>query len=279
MAAHDNLKMVSEMIISNKVNTLVGMPSYIIQLLKENLEDLKEYGKLKKIFFGGEHFSEKQREWIKSELNVEIIRSAAYGSVDAGPLGFQCPSCEGSIHHLLDSNQSLEILEIENDKPCAPGVTGRLVFTSKNREVLNIKRYDLGDLGKWVDGICPCGRKTPRFELQGRAGDIFRAGGTFINFQKIEHILRNKFEYSGESQIVISKHEGVDKLELFLDEKFSNDPLKQVEKEILAGYHELYEAAIREKGMLFKLSNINGPSFCRTSGSGKLKRVVDSRED
>lgn len=277
MAAHENLEMVSQMIISNKVNTLVGMPSYIIQLLKENSSDFKKYGKLEKIFYGGEHFSEKQRIWIKNEFNVQIIRSAAYGSVDAGPLGFQCPSCEGSVHHLLDSNQSLEILEIENDTPCAPGVTGRLIFTSKNREVLNIKRYDLGDLGKWIDGDCPCGRKTPRFELQGRAGDIFRAGGTFVNFQKIEKILRDKFEYSGESQIIISKVEDLDTVEILLDEEFSKVALDLVEKEVLTNYHELYEVAIIEKGLNLIFKNINGNNFSRTSGSGKLRRVVDSR--
>lgn len=277
MAAHENLEMVGDMIIQNKVNTLVGMPSYIIQLLKENLTALKDYGKLKKIFYGGEHFSEKQRSWIREELGIETIRSAAYGSVDAGPLGFQCPACEGSIHHLLDSNQSLEILEIESDKPCPPGQTGRLVFTSKNREVLNIKRYDLGDLGRWVDGVCPCSRKTPRFELQGRAGDIFRAGGTFINYQKIETILIDKFSFAGESQIVITQSEGLDHVKLLLDESFNIGKEQEIFSIVLNNYHELYEVSVLEKGMVFLVEYISGSGLERTSGSGKLRRVVDER--
>ncbi len=277
MAAHENHKMVGEMIISNKVNTLVGMPSYIIQLIKENLIELKEYGKLKKIFFGGEHFSKKQRDWIQDELGITIIRSAAYGSVDAGPLGFQCPSCEGSVHHLLDSNQSLEILHLEKDLPCEVGETGRLVFSSKNREVLDIKRYDLGDLGRWVEGGCPCGRKTPRFELQGRSGDIFRAGGTFINFQKIEIILRDQFDFSGEAQIVIEKEDGLDKVNLSLDSVFIREKEDFIRNIIMDKYHELYEVADLENGLEFKVQLVDGNSFERTTGSGKLIRVKDKR--
>lgn len=278
MSAHDNLKMVGDMIISNKVNTLVGMPSYIVQVIKENFEELKEYGKLEKIFFGGEHFSKKQREWITSELGVKMIRSAAYGSVDAGPLGFQCPCCEGSVHHLLSSNQSLEILKLESDEPSHVGETGRLVFTSKNREVMDIKRYDLGDLGRWVEGTCPCGRKTPRFELQGRSGDIFRAGGTFINFQMIELILRDKFDYSGESQIIIEQIKGHDKVNLILDNAFVKNPSEEVLKSVMDNYHELYEVAELENGLDMRIDCIEGKNFLRTKGSGKLIRVSDQRE-
>lgn len=277
MAAHEDLEMVGEMIVSNEVNTLVGMPSYMIQLIKANLEKFKKYGKLEKIFFGGEHFSEKQRLWIKEELGVEVIRSAAYGSVDAGPLGFQCPCCEGSVHHLLSANQSLEILKIDSDEPCAIGETGRLVFTSKNREVLDIKRYDLGDLGRWMEGDCDCGRKTPRFELQGRSGDIFRAGGTFVNFKKIEKILIDSFDFSGESQILISNDKGKDEVRLNLDSEFSNNDEKDIFDSIIENYSELFEAVVKERGINFEVRNIPGKSLQRTDGSGKLIRVKDLR--
>ncbi|MBK24368.1 MAG: hypothetical protein CME70_10260 [Halobacteriovorax sp.] len=277
MAAHENLKMVGEAIIDNNVNTLVGMPSYIVQLLKENIDLFKKYGKLEKIFFGGEHFSKKQRVWIQNQLGIKVIRSAAYGSVDAGPLGFQCPACEGSVHHLLDSNQSLEILQIEADLPCIKGETGRLVFSSKNREVLDIKRYDLGDLGRWVEGDCPCGRKTPRFELQGRSGDIFRAGGTFINFQKIEIILRDKFDFSGEAQIIIKKNGDLDEVNLLIDSAFIQEQESEIRTHIMKKYHELHEVADLEKGLYFKVLLIDGENLERTSGSGKLIRVKDMR--
>lgn len=279
MAAYDNLEMVGEMIIEGHVNTLLGMPSYLIQLIKANISKFKEYGRLEKIFYGGEHFSEKQRTWLKKELGIKIIRSAAYGSVDAGPLGFQCPHCEGSVHHLLDSNQSLEILKLDSDHPCAPGETGRLVFTSKNREVMDIKRYDLGDLGAWVKGDCSCGRKTARFELKGRAGDIFRAGGTFINFQKFEVCLKNKFDYSGELQVQIEKKEGLDLVKLLLDSDFTSFSENEVSQAIFGDYYELNEVAVIEKGLKLEVQFIKGSLFKRTSGSGKLIRVLDLRDE
>lgn len=279
MAAYENLEMVGDMIIEGHVNTLLGMPSYLIQLIKANLPRFKKYGKLEKIFYGGEHFSEKQRMWLREELGIKVIRSAAYGSVDAGPLGFQCPSCEGSVHHLLDSNQSLEILKIDSDNPCGIGEIGRLVFTSKNREVMDINRYDLGDLGCWVDGHCPCGRKTPRFELKGRSGDIFRAGGTFLNFQKFEICLKDKFDYSGELQISIEKDDGLDLVQLILDTEFTTFSEEECTKIIFSEYYELNEVAVKEKGLSFKVEFIKGDLFKRTKGSGKLVRVLDERDE
>ncbi len=279
MAAYENLEMVGDMIIEGHVNTLLGMPSYLIQLIKANLDRFKEYGKIEKIFYGGEHFSEKQRTWLKKELGIKIIRSAAYGSVDAGPLGFQCPHCEGSVHHLLDSNQSLEILKIESDSPCEVGEVGRLVFTSKNREVMEIKRYDLGDLGAWVPGNCPCDRKTPRFELKGRAGDIFRAGGTFLNFQNFDLCLKSKFDYSGELQVLIDQKEGLDHVLLLIDTEFTSFTEGELTKVILDQYYELQEVAVKEKGLYFEVNFIKGDSFKRTKGSGKLIRVLDKRDE
>lgn len=279
MAAHEDHKMVGEMIVSSKVNTLVGMPSYIIQVIKTNLKLFKKYGKLTKIFYAGEHFSNDQKAWLRAELGLEIIRSAAYGSVDAGPLGFQCPSCEGQIHHLLENNQSLEILELDSDKHCPAGVTGRLIFTSKNRDVLKLKRYDIGDLGCWVEGACKCGRGTPRFELQGRRGDIFRAGGTFINLKKIELALSEKFNYSGEIQILIEQVLGRDQVTLYLDALFIKEKVEFIKESILCDYRELFEANVKEKVLDFFVMKKKGKDFQRTKASGKLKRVLDERRN
>ena len=117
MAAHEDLEFVGKTIVKNEVNVLMGMPSYLIQLFKANEDLLKKTNVIKKVFFGGEHFTEKQREWLKSEFCIEIIRSASYGSVDAGPLGFQCLHTEGSIHHLNHKLHTLEILKLESDEP------------------------------------------------------------------------------------------------------------------------------------------------------------------
>jgi len=274
VAAYDDLKFVGEVIVDNKVNTIVGMPSYIISLFKENEVSFKKTRVIKKIFFGGEHFAKKQREWLMNEFQVEIIRSASYGSVDAGPLGYQCPGCEGSIHHLNHNIHSLEILKLESDQPVDSDEIGRLVFSSRARESLKVERYDLGDVGRWINDDCSCGRKSPRFELLGRVGDIFRAAGTFFNFQRFEKILSEELKYSGEFQVIIENVSLKDKLIIRLDNAFKTFDDRE---ELITKYQDLNEAVNKEKTLEMELSWIDGKNFERSSGSGKLYRVRDKR--
>jgi len=217
MGAWPDFEFVGETIVTNNIDTLIGMTSYLIQLLDYNKEKFKKYNGIKKIFYGGEHFTGKQKEWVQNEFHINLIKSASYGSVDAGPLGYQCQYTLGSVHHLHDSIHHLEILKLDSDMPVDDNEIGRLVFTTPDRESVVINRYEIGDMGRWIPGKCACGRKARLFELKGRMGDVFKVGGTFINFQMIENILCDKCSYSGEFQIEITNRDRLDHLILKLD--------------------------------------------------------------
>ena len=150
-----------------------------------------------------------------------------------------------------------------------------MIFTSKKRESIKINRYDVGDLGKVIERSCPCGRKVPTFELLGRHGDIFRAGGTFFNYNRFSKILIDKTGFEGELQLVIFQDNNQDILELLIDHKFAK---KDVNEELfLKEYMDLKECVIDEKCLEFRVHKISGNQFNRTPGSGKLVRVVDKR--
>jgi len=271
MAAYEDLEFVAESIVEYQVDTLLGMPSYIVELFTKKGSILKK-GCVKKIFFGGEHFPEKMKTLLIKDYGVEIIRSASYGSVDAGPLGFQCEYCEGSIHHLNESIQSLEVLSLESDKEVPDGEVGRLVFTSKARETLSIDRYDLGDLGRIVKDKCRCMRKGLRFELLGRSGDIFRSGGTFFNFLKFEKILKDSFEYSDQFQIILTNESTKDTINLYLN------GIKIEEVDFASKYKDLSEAFCHELTTDFKVIKSVSSDFISSKSSGKILRVVDQRQ-
>lgn len=290
MSAHLELGFVADMILRYKVNTVLGMPSYLNQLfqLPENVERFRKHQPIKKILFGGEHFSAQQRELFQKEFGVKLIRSATYGSVDSGPLGYQCEASQGTIHHLHHRLQMLEILDLNEDKPVerdtkTSGI-GRLVFSSLVRHGQKLHRYDIGDLGRWVYGTCECGRKSPRFELMGRYGDIFRAGGSFYNFQKIANIVRDATSYGGELQVIIDRspmagsNNGatVDRLQIIVDLSASHQ-LAAIRKHLLEDYQELHELVIGEGTLVLETRVASIDSFERTPGSGKLRRVIDRR--
>ncbi len=272
MTANMDFDFVAQTIVKHKVNVLLGMPSYLLQLLNSNQNLFQEHRTIKKIFFGGEAFSNSQRERLKKDFGINQIISATYGSVDMGPLGYQCTDSAPGVHHLHQDLHHLEILEPERDLPVKNGETGRLVFSSHGRQGLNLLRYDVGDLGAWVTEPCPCGRKSPRFELMGRQGDIFRAAGAFLNFNMFTKILADRFSYSHELQIIIEKSGATDELKLFIEG--TPDQMNPIREAIIESYKDLNEL-IQDKTLKFDV--ISTSQFLRAPGSGKLLRIIDRR--
>ncbi|MFC5474758.1 acyl-CoA reductase [Paraherbaspirillum soli] len=176
----DDCSEIARLIVDQKINTLIGMPGTIHRLFVQHEALLREYGGVRKILLGGEHLNDGQRQFL-SGFGIPLIRSAMYGSVDAGPLGHACGATGDGIFHLLADTQWLEIADLEHDRAAEQGAVGRLLFTSRAREGQTVTRYDLGDLGRWVPGPCSCGLPTPRFELCGRHGQLIRVGTIFLN--------------------------------------------------------------------------------------------------
>ncbi|WP_205660431.1 acyl-CoA reductase [Amycolatopsis antarctica] len=277
MAGQQNAHaLVAKSIVDNRVDTLLGMPSYLLRLFAEAGPVLREYGGVRKIFYGGEHFSESQRRMLAEEFGVEVIRSAAYGSVDAGPLGYQCAQSAPGEHHLFTGVQTLEILDQELDRPVAAGEAGRLVFTSHTRRGQRLERYEIGDLGRWLDDECGCGRRTPRFTLLGRSGDVFRSGGHFLNYRRFVAVAGEAFDYSGEVQIVLDTDDTQESLTVRLEEGRVPEP-EHAEEEFLRRYPELAITARRDRLVRLRVRPSPPEAFERTTASGKLVAVVDRR--
>lgn len=280
MGANLDYLKVGQVIIDNRVDTLLGMPSYIIQLFNVNKDVFKKYHGIRKIFYGGEHFSESQRHYFQNEFGVQIIRSASYGSVDAGPLGFQCEFSVGSVHHLHERLHSLEVVEMEKDHPVKKGDIGRLLFTSKVRRGQKIERYAIGDVGRILCDTCECGRKGKRFELLGRVGDVFRIGATFLSYQKFQKILVEQFNFEGSFQVQLlsSGHIGKETVVLSIENKFNKEMTEQdLLSVIINEYSELNDSFTKEALILFIVKLVDRDELIFSANTGKLRSVVDQR--
>ncbi|MBC7428818.1 MAG: hypothetical protein H7336_09425 [Bacteriovorax sp.] len=280
MGASTDFSLVGKTIIKNRVNTLLGMPSYLIQLFKENHVEMKKYRGIKKIFYGGEHFSEAQISYLKREYSVEIVRSASYGSVDAGPLAYQCEFSTGGIHHLHEKLHDLEIVNLEKDEPVKDGEIGRLLFTSKVRHGQGIERYAIGDVGKKLESVCPCGRRGTRFDLLGRHGDVFRIGTTFLSYQKFQKILIDKIEFEGSIQLHLFA--GVElkkeKVEIKIENYFNDAQTPELlRKMFLAEYPDLNLVVNLDLVMEFDVTIVDKKDMTHNLSTGKLRSVVDHR--
>ncbi|MFI5360361.1 MAG: acyl-CoA reductase [Elusimicrobiota bacterium] len=275
MAAQTDLAMVAESIVKNKINVLLGMPSYVVSLFEQQRDVLRQ-ARVEKIFYGGEHFNEAQRRYLGETFGIEIIKSIGYGSVDAGPLGYQCRFCEGGAHHLHQRLQFLEILDLEKDAPVSGETVGRLVFTSRVRRGQTLERYDLGDVGHWLTAPCPCGRAAPRFRLLGRSGDVFRIGTSFFNYQKFAAILSENLGHAGAVQVVLD-HDGLkERITVRLSRESRTDAAK-ARAALLSGDHDLAESVERDRVLLLETACVDSGDLEKTKGSGKLMRIIDRR--
>ncbi|GAA1957745.1 acyl-CoA reductase [Kitasatospora viridis] len=280
MAGQEDHAMVARAIVDNRVDTLFGMPNYLLRVFTEGAAELRAYRGVRKVFFGGEHFPQRQQDWLREEFGVQLIRSAAYGSVDAGPLGYQCAHAGDRVHHLFSGVQTLEILDRTEDRPAAPGEPGRLVFTAHTRRGQRLDRYEVGDLGRWVEGDCPCGRRTPRFELLGRFGDIFRAGGHFLNYRRFVTIAQESLDHLGAVQLRVADgaDSAVTTLTVLLGgfEPGERDSALLAEA-FLADYPQLATDVVQDRVVDLRVEAVPVDALARTAASGKLREVVDLR--
>lgn len=278
MAADNDLAYVADMIIEHKVNTLLGMPSYIRKLFTQQHDKLKAYHGVEKIFYGGEHMTPAQIAFFQQEFGVRLVKSGAYGSNDAGPMGYACEYSTGGIHHVLREVQHMEIVQIEQDQPVAHGEIGRIVVSRRAIKDRPLLRYEIGDLGRWVPGACACGSPDPRFELLGRYGDIVRCGGEFFNYRRIVRIISSELGYSGEVQMVVDVQErGKDSITLRLlrDNSLTAAAVQQT---ILEKYAEFREMIERDQVLTLSVEFVDQSDFEYIASSGKLREIIDRRQ-
>ncbi|GLY53487.1 acyl-CoA reductase [Lentzea sp. NBRC 102530] len=266
------LDAIARAIVDNRVDTLLTAPSFVQRLFAEHGDLLKEYGGIRKIFYAGEHFGAQAIARLRDEFGVSVIRSAAYATVDAGPIGYQCSASTGKVHHVLTGLHTLEILD-DDDRPAS---SGRLVVTTHTRRGQRLERYEIGDLGRWVPGDCPCERQTPRFELLGRTGDVFRTAAQTLNYRRFLTILEDEFGYSGALQVELTENAAGDELVVRLERDRAPEPSAS-RGVLLSCYAEVEEAVEKDRLLSFRVENVPLADFQRTRSSGKLIAVVDQR--
>ena len=265
-----------ETLLGTGCNTLIGAPSHLLALFMA--ADGRLTGRIEKVFYGGERLTDAQRRYLMETCGVSIVRSAAYGSNDAGPMGYQCPECEGGVHHLASAIQHLEIVDLDEDRPVAEGAVGRLLFSSLAREQPQVRRYEIGDTGRWIPGDCPCGRTDPRFELLGRTGDFFKAGGPFLNYRRFVDILGEHLGYDGPVQAHIHEDGNDTRLEIRLARRPGLEAAA-AEACLRAQYAEI-DFMEKEFGLAFRfeVSVVESDAdFVFVPVSGKLKPICDHR--
>jgi phenylacetate-CoA ligase len=120
--------------------------------------------------------SDKARAEVEEAFSGTLYNR--YGPHEMEGIAHHCEKREGM--HISKDSYFVEFLKPDNSA-CEPNECGRLVITDLDNRAMPLIRYDIGDIGKRLPGLCSCGRGLPLMgNIEGRVQDSFVQGNTYI---------------------------------------------------------------------------------------------------
>ena len=266
-----------------KVSAVVGLPSFLVKLAEFAKANPKFKLPVKRIFYGGEYVGLEMVKFFKSVFPGVDVRSAGYATADAGVLGFQCPHCVKGQHHLFARSQFVEFVDQDTLAPVKRGEIGELVVTGLSKKHMPIIRYRVGDLGRYLDKPCACGRTEPLFEILGRCDDRIHVGGAHLFVNDIQNALGKVPDLTFNFQVVIAKKGHRDTLTIRVEVKDPDALARSGEladllwREIESHCEDLHES-VRMKWLDKPVIDVLKPNTIeRVLRTGKIRKVIDKR--
>jgi phenylacetate-CoA ligase len=236
---------------------LLSMPSNL-ELLAGLMEERQTRVEgLRGIQSYAEPLPDTTRQRIERAFDVPVKN--LYSTTEAGYVASPCPS--GSGLHVHAENVVTEVLDTEG-RPCQPGETGRLVFTTLHNFLAPFIRYEILDDVTLASEPCSCGRGLPLWtRVDGRRHlSLYLPGGRRKSSMGITLGVR-KVGGCRQFQIVQRARDHV-VLRVVPDDAWSPDNAERMRQVV----HDEFEAPIR-------VDVEELPYLERTPG-GKLKVVV-----
>ena len=266
-----------------QANAAITIPSVLLSLAA-HVERHRLPIRLRKVSTGGEHLFAGAREYLRRTLGVEQFASTGYTTNDTGAIGYQCPHCAGGVHHVHEDLHLLEILDPETFEPVGPGRIGTVVVTNLQRRLMPTIRYEVGDMGRWIEGDCPCGRKTRLMELLGRSDDVLIIGGGNIHPEVVAAAVHATPGLSPHFQMVARLEEHRDQLLVRVERAADADPAAdgeraaQLTQRLLAESKEL--SAVIRGGLAAptRVEILASEGIRRNPKTGKIRLTIDERQ-
>jgi len=128
----------------------------------------------------GSSMSPGMKQVVESAFHVSVHED--YGSAELGSVAAECGHKTGL--HPFAACFHIEV--VCGDRPAGRGEMGRILITDLANYAMPLIRYEIGDVGRFIDSPCDCGTAAPRLEVRGRLQDCLQAGdGSLISEDEV----------------------------------------------------------------------------------------------
>ncbi len=195
------------------VTGYTGTPSFLMAIIAKAEEEgylFKKDFHLSRASFVAEPLQPTLRHRFEHEYGIDTYQM--YGATEVGDIAYECSEKKG--WHTME-DLIVEIVDPVTGLQVAPGTMGEVVVTRLN-DIFFLFRFGTGDLSRFVEGPCPCGRTAVRMDgIAGRVGDAVKVRGLFI---APSQLMRVKERYPGLNfQVVITRESYRDRLTVFIE--------------------------------------------------------------
>lgn len=256
---------------------LVATPSYSLRLAEVAMSmgiDPRKDLKVKIGLVGSELLTEAMRDEMHKLWGEDMLITSNYGMSELmGPgVSGECEYMDGM--HINEDYFIPEIIDPKTGEVLPPGEKGELVITCIYKEGLPLIRYRTKDITRLIYEPCKCGRTTCRMEnLDGRTDDMLKIRGVNVFPSQIEEVIFSVEEIGPHYEIIVTRENHADKLEIRVELLKATDTYKELEQ---------IQTKIKSKlrvilGLDAKIS-LESPNTLQRF-EGKAKRVRDLREN
>ena len=258
-----------------QTTALVATPSYaqyIGELAKEMgiLGDLN----LRLGLFGSEGCTEEMRTQIEKTLGLFATDNYGMSELMGPGVSGECEERVGM--HINEDHFLAEVINSETGEVLPKGSTGELVITTLTKEGIPMLRYRTKDITKINYETCKCGRTFARMDkIKGRSDDMLKIRGVNVFPSQIESVLMGFEEVAPHYQLVITRQNFSDRLEVKVE--LSNNALLEKFGDLENLRNNIHHNLKTVLGIDTKVSLVEYKSLERFQG--KAKRIVDLRNE
>lgn len=254
---------------------LVATPSYalyIAEMIEKMGLDINDF-KLRVGLFGSEASSVEMHNELERRLHVLSTDNYGLSEIIGPGVAGECTYKQGL--HVNEDYFFVEILNPETFEPVPDGEYGELVITALSKEAMPILRYRTKDITRIIPGACPCGRTMRRLDkFQGRTDDMLVIRGVNVFPSQIEGVLMDIPEVGSSYEIVVTRENYMDKLEVSVE---------VADLGLLDNYKKLEELRAKIRHNLKTVLQIDAvvklvEPLTLKRYEGKAKRVTDLRK-